>query len=187
MIPMICIYCGSSEGDDPAFRLAAAEMTRALMRRGAGIVYGGGTRGLMGAVAAAALEGRAPLKGVVPSRFRSDRSVAPEGAEYLFVDSMQERKAAMRDLSQGFVALPGGIGTIDEVAETLMLRSLGFHSKPLALLNVGGFFDGLSAFLRGVVAAGFMKPALLDGVIVAEDPEALAASLFEAIAGKAAP
>lgn len=180
---MICIYCGSSEGGDPAFRQAATAMTAALARRGAGIVYGGGTRGLMGAVAEAALTEGVPLKGVVPDRFRSDRSVAPEGAEYFFVETMQERKAMMRDLSTGFVALPGGIGTIDEVAETLMLRSLGFHSKPLALLNVGGFFDPLLTMLGGMIVAGFMKRSLLDGIIVTSDPEALADSLFGAIWG----
>ena len=181
MTPMICIYCGSSEGGDPAFRQAAAAMTRALARRGAGLVYGGGTRGLMGAVAEAALAEGVPLKGVVPNRFRSDRSVAPEGAEYFFVETMQERKAMMRDLSSGFVALPGGIGTIDEVAETLMLRSLGFHSRPLALLNVGGFFDPLLAMLGGMIVEGFMKQSLLDNIIVASDPEALADSLLGAI------
>ena len=163
MIPMICVYCGSNEGIDPAFGRAAADMARALTRRGAGIVYGGGTRGLMGAVAAAALEARAPLKGVVPSRFRSDRSTAPEGAEYLFVDSMQERKAAMRDLSLGFVALPRGHRHHRRGGRDLDAEVAGFHAKPLALLNVGGFFDGLTGFLRDVAAAGFMKPRLSRG------------------------
>jgi uncharacterized protein (TIGR00730 family) len=181
--PMICVYCGSSDGENPAYREAATAMTAALARRGAGIVYGGGSRGLMGAVAAAAIEAGVPLKGVVPSRFRSDRSVPPRGAEYFFVDTMQERKAMMRELSSGFVALPGGIGTIDEVAETLMLRSLGFHARPLALLNVGGFFDGLIRVLSDTVAAGFMKRSLLEGIIVSSDPEALAEALFAAMAG----
>ena len=183
MTPMICIYCGSSEGENPAFRQTAALMTAALAGRGAGIVYGGGTRGLMGAVAEAALEARVPLKGVVPSRFRSDRSVAPLGAEYFFVDTMQERKAMMRDLASAFVALPGGIGTIDEVSETLMLRSLGFHSKPLALLNVAGFFDPFLTLLDGMVGTGFMKRTLFDGIIVSSDPEALAEAVFGAMAG----
>jgi uncharacterized protein (TIGR00730 family) len=182
---MICVYCGSSDGENPSFRQAATAMTAALARRGAGIVYGGGTRGLMGAVAAAAIEAGVPLRGVVPNRFRSDRSVPPRGAEYSFVDTMQERKAMMRELSAGFIALPGGIGTIDEVAETLMLRSLGFHAKPLALLNVGGFFEGLYQVLRDTVAAGFMKPSLLESIIISSDPEALAESLLAAVAEEA--
>lgn len=178
----MCIYCGSNEGSDPAYRLAAAALTRALVSRGAGIVYGGGSRGLMGEVANIALEARVPLVGVVPSRFRKDRSDPPPGADYRFTDTMQERKALMRDLSDGFVALPGGIGTIDEISETLMLRSLRFHSKPLALLDVQGFFSHFVSMLRDARDKGFLKAELLESLIVSQDPEAVAASLIEAIA-----
>lgn len=184
----MCIYCGSNEGTDPAYRLAAAALARALTARGAGIVYGGGTRGLMGEVARIALEARVPLIGIVPSRFRKDRSDPPPGADYRFTDTMQERKALMRDLSDGFVALPGGIGTIDEIAETLMLRSLRFHSKPLALLDVRGFFAPFVSMLRDARDKGFLKPELLESLIVSQDADAVASSLIAAIeAGKTAP
>lgn len=166
----VCVYCGSNNGILGDYREAAFALAREVAARGFGIVYGGGEKGLMGAIAAAALEAEIPLTGVVPSRFRSDRSSPPEGARYLFVDTMQERKAMMRDLSDGFIALPGGIGTIDEVAETLMLRSLGFHAKPLALLDIGGFFGSFVRMMDESVEAGFMKASLRDSLIVCPDP-----------------
>lgn len=178
MTRAVCIYCGSNEGTDPAYREAAATLTRLLAARGAGIVYGGGSRGLMGAVAEAALAAGAPLTGVIPSRFARERAAAPPGARYIYVDTMQERKARLRELSDAFIALPGGIGTLDEVAETLMLNSLGFHAKPLGLLDVGGFFQPLTGFMEEMVRRGFMKKSLLDGVIVEADPEALLARLL---------
>jgi len=185
--PIICVYCGSNEGSDPLYRVAARAAGRALASRGAGIVYGGGTHGLMGEVAAAAIAAGVPLTGVVPRRFRSDRSAPPEGARYLFVETMQERKEAMRNLADGFIALPGGIGTLDEVAETLMLRSLMFHGKPLALLNAGGFFDPLIECLRAMTRAGFMKSSLYESILVSKDPEALVETLLGSLASDRRP
>jgi len=177
----ICVYCGSNEGENPAYAAAAAALARALVSRGAGIVYGGGMRGLMGEVAKVALEHRAPLTGIIPERFKSSRSAPPEGAVYLFVGSMQERKEKMRNLADAFVALPGGIGTIDEIAETLMMRSLGFHEKPLGLLNVGGFFDHFADLMQVAAGAGFVKQSLLDRLIISDDAEALVDALIAGI------
>ncbi len=177
----ICVYCGSNEGSDPAYGSAAAGLARALVSRGVGIVYGGGMRGLMGGVAKVAIEHQVPLTGIIPERFRSSRSTPPEGATYLSVGSMQERKEKMRNLADAFVALPGGIGTIDEIAETLMMRSLGFHEKPLGLLNVGGFFDSFTELMRRATGAGFMKQSLLDSLIVSDDAEALVDALIAGI------
>lgn len=170
----ICIYCGSSDGTDSGYLRGAADLTSALTDRGFGIVYGGGFHGLMGEVANAALKKGATLEGVIPARFRSDRTQAPEGAKYYFVDSMQERKALLRDLASGFVALPGGIGTLDEITETLMLRSLGFHKKPLALLDTGGFYTSLIATMEKLVSTGFMKRDLFRSIFISADPGAVA-------------
>lgn len=178
MIRSVCIYCGSNDGSDPAYRDAAARLTALLAARRVGIVYGGGSRGLMGAVAEAALASGAPLTGVIPSRFARERAAAPPGATYLYVDSMQERKAKLRELSDAFIALPGGIGTLDEVAETLMLNSLGFHAKPLALLDLEGFFGPLMDMMGAMVRQGFMKPGLPAGIIVESDPEVLVERLL---------
>lgn len=178
----VCVYCGSSDEASPDYRAAAAEAVRALGALGADLIYGGGLHGLMGEVARAAAAQGIPLRGIVPSRFKSGRSIPPPGTEYIFVDSMQERKAVMRDLSQGFLALPGGIGTLDEVCETLMMRSLGFHDKPLAILNTKGFFDPLLAMFERLVADTFMKDSVYKNIIVAEDPGEAARGLFGALA-----
>lgn len=177
----VCVYCGSNDGVLRDYREAAFALTREIAARDFGIVYGGGGKGLMGVVAAVALEAGVPLTGVVPNRFRSDRTTPPEGARYLFVDTMQERKAAMRDLSDSFIALPGGIGTLDEVAETLMLRSLGFHAKPLALLDVGGFFGPFVQLMDEGVKAGFIKASLRESLIISPDPAELVRLLAESM------
>jgi len=177
----ICIFCGSNEGSMLQYKYGAYALAQALAERGAGIVYGGGSRGLMGEIARAALDNCAPLTGIVPGRFRSDRLSPPLGAEYRFVDTMQERKQLMRDLSEGFAVLPGGIGTIDEIVETLMLKSLGFHDKPLAVLDIGGYFRHFFEFLDDSTRAGFMKPSLLNEIFIDEDPAAIANFLLSSI------
>jgi hypothetical protein len=177
----VCIYCGSSDEASSSFRAAAAGAVKALAAGGADLIYGGGFHGLMGEVARASLEAGVPLTGIVPARFKSDRSIPPKGIEYRFVDTMQERKTLMRDLSQGFVALPGGIGTLDEILETLMMRSLGFHAKPLALLNARGFFDPLLSMLERLVSENFLKASIYESLIVSEDAADLAGRLFAAL------
>lgn len=163
----VCVFCASRTGKDPIFREAATALGAALAGRGLGLVYGGAHVGLMGAVADAALAGGGEVVGVIPSSM-VDREVARRGLTQLHVvRTMHERKALMADLSDAFVALPGGYGTLDEFFEALTWSQLGYHSKPCAVLNVGGFFDPLLAYLDGAVDAGLLHLANRRLIIVA--------------------
>ncbi|MFL6858294.1 MAG: TIGR00730 family Rossman fold protein, partial [Allosphingosinicella sp.] len=143
----LAVYCGSSMGADPAFADTARELAEEMARRGLGLVYGGGHRGLMGVVADAMLAAGGKAYGVIPQAL-VDLEVAHTGLTELHtVANMHERKAKMTDLCDGFVALPGGIGTFDELFEAWTWNALGYHAKPFALLNVSGFWDGLVDFL----------------------------------------
>ncbi|MBI4912640.1 MAG: TIGR00730 family Rossman fold protein [Acidobacteria bacterium] len=172
-MPRICVFCGSSSGSDPRFSEAAEAFGRLLARRGLGLVYGGGRVGLMGTLAQAALDQGGEVLGVIP-RFMESREVAHPGLTHLeWVDSMHARKARMGTLADAFVALPGGWGTLDELFEVLTWAQLGLHAKPVALLNLAGFWDPLLAGLGHLVAAGFVRPAHRDLLRVHADPEAL--------------
>ncbi len=154
----LCVFCGSSPGHDPAYLAAATAMGTALAGRGLGLVYGGARVGLMGAVADAALAAGAEVTGVLPKALMR-KEIAHEGLTRLeVVASMHERKARMAELSDGFVALPGGAGTLEEIFEIWTWGQLGFHGKPAGFLNVSGYFDGLSKFLDHTVNEGFVKP-----------------------------
>lgn len=154
----IAIYCGSSRGLDPDFPTAAAGLARHLVSQGIGIVYGGGNVGLMGVVADAALAAGGEVIGVIPESLLA-KELGHQGCTQLHVTrSMHERKQLMVDLSEGFIALPGGFGTLDELFETLTWLQLGFHTKPVGLLNVNGFFDHLLTYLDHMTAAGLLKP-----------------------------
>ena len=154
----ICVFCGSSPGDDPAYTAAAESVAEALVARGVRVVYGGAHVGLMGAVADTALAAGGQVVWVIP-RSMVDREVAHRGlTELHVVGSMHERKALMADLSDGFVALPGGMGTLEELTEVLSWAQLGLHHKPVALLDVDGYWDAWLAFLDRAVAAGFLRP-----------------------------
>lgn len=155
----LAVYCGSSPGTDPAFAAAALALGEEMARRGIGLVYGGGRLGLMGVVADAVLENGGEVYGVIPQAL-IDLEVAHTGCTKLYtVTSMHERKARMTELTDAFVALPGGIGTFDELFEAWTWNALGYHAKPFALLNVAGFWDGLIAFLDTATMSGFMSPA----------------------------
>ena len=154
----ICVFCGSSPGADPRFLAAAREMGRALAARGLGLVYGGGSVGLMGAVADAALEAGAEVVGVIPQVLQI-RELAHERLTTLHVvGSMHERKALLAELSDGFVALPGGMGTLEELAEVLTWAQLGLHAKAVVLVDVDGFWDPFVAMLDRMVESGFLLP-----------------------------
>lgn len=169
----ICVFTGSASGHDPRFAQGARDFGAALARRGHGLVYGGGRVGLMGLVASAVLEGGGEVLGVIP-RFMEAREVAHPGLTRLeWVDSMHARKARMAELADGFVALPGGWGTLDELFEILTWAQLGLHRKPVALLNLAGFYDPLLAHLAGASAAGFVRAGHGDLLRVAAEPEAL--------------
>lgn len=153
----VCVFCGSSPGAHPAYAEAAKELGQLLAARGVRLVYGGGHVGLMGALADAALAAGGTVIGVIPQSL-ADKELAHLGlTELRVVGSMHERKALMAELAEAFVALPGGIGTLEEFFEVWTWGQLGFHAKPCGLLNVGGFFDPLLAFLDGLVAQRFLR------------------------------
>lgn len=153
----ICIYCGSSPGKSPAYLAAARELGRELAARGLRLVYGGASVGLMGAVADAALEAGGKVVGVIP-RSLAMRELAHSGLDELFVvESMHERKAKMAELSSGFIALPGGWGTLEELFEILTWAQLGLHEKPCGILNVADYYDHLGAFLEHAFRERFVR------------------------------
>jgi len=172
-VDRICVYCGSSPGHDPAYRRAARAMGEALLARDLGLVYGGASVGLMGTIADTVVEGGGEAIGVIPAALE-DREVAHEGLTDLqVVGSMHERKQRMVDLADGFVALPGGLGTLEELLEVLTWAQLGIHEKPCGVLNVAGFYDGLVDHLDGATEAGFVSPAHRELARVETDPGAL--------------
>src|SRR4030081_571051 len=144
----ICVYCGSSAGNDPRFRAVAQEMGTALARAGIGVVYGGGRVGLMGAVADAALAAGGEVIGIIP-RFLEEREVAHRGVDLRIVESMHERKQLMSELSAAFVALPGGFGMFEEFFEIVTWVQLGLIDAPCILANVDGYYDPLIALIDG--------------------------------------
>jgi len=169
----ICVYCGSNSGNDPAHRAAAHDLGAFLAYQGIGLVYGGGNVGLMGSVADGALSQNGEVIGVIP-RALMEKELGHSGiTELRVVTSMHERKQMMVDLSDGFIALPGGFGTLDELFETLTWLQLSFHEKPVALLNIGGFFDGLIGFIAHMSRSGFLKPEHARCVLVENDAERL--------------
>jgi uncharacterized protein (TIGR00730 family) len=171
--PSLCVYCGSRPGERPAYAEAARCVGRALGERGWQLVYGGGRAGLMGIVANAALEAGAPVVGVIPQSLM-DREVGHQGlTELHVVDTMHQRKLMMAERSDAFVALPGGIGTFEELFEVWSWRQLGYHDKPLGLLNVDGYYDALLAFMARTVDQGFVAPPQHGLLQVDADPIAL--------------
>ncbi len=173
----LCVFCGSSPGHDPAYSALAAQFGRTLAQRRIGVVYGGGRVGLMGALADAALAAGGEVIGVIPQMLL-DREHGHRGLTQLrVVDSMHARKALMAELADGFVALPGGIGTLEEIFEVWTWAQLGMHRKPCGLLDVDGFFAPLVGFLDHVVASGVRRPASRAMLTVAASPDELLAKL----------
>jgi uncharacterized protein (TIGR00730 family) len=169
----ICVFCGSSRGNDPAYAEAASRLGRILAERDTTLVYGGGHVGLMGVVAGAALGAGGEVIGVMP-RSLVDREIGHTGLTKLHVvGSMHERKALMSELADGFVALPGGNGTLEEFFEVLTWAQLGEHGKPCGLLNVAGYYDPLLRVFDQMVENDFLRGAHRELVLVAEDPSLL--------------
>lgn len=168
-----CVFCGSSHGSRPEYSAAAEELVRALARRGLGLVFGGGGIGLMDVIANAALEQGIEVIGVIPEALVA-KELAHRGiADMRVVRSMHERKAVMAELSDAFVALPGGFGTLEELFEVLTWSQLGLHRKPSGLLNVAGYFDPLLAFFDHALAERFLRPKHRAMVLVDSDPDGL--------------
>jgi len=177
MMRRVCVFCGSSPGVSPIHADAARAMGATLAAAGIGLVYGGGAVGLMGIVADSAMATGGSVIGVIPKAL-ADLEIAHQGlTELHVVGSMHERKAMMADLSDGFVAMAGGIGTLEELFEIWTWGQLGDHGKPVAMLNIGGFYDPLIGFLDGVVDAGFFRQQHRGMLFVDSDPGALLAKM----------
>lgn len=169
----ICVYLGSSPGRSPLYREAAHQFGTMLAERGIGLVYGGGTVGLMGVIADAACAAGGEVIGVIPEAIRAREHDHQGITELHIVKSMHERKAMMADLSDGFVTLPGGIGTFEEMFEAWCWSQLGYHAKPVGLLNVGDIYDGLIQFVDTIVAEGFLQARHRAMLLIEKDPEVL--------------
>jgi len=153
----VCVFCGSSVGNDPAFGNVASNLGTAIAERGIRLVYGGGQVGLMGVIADAALAAGGEVIGVMPRSLR-DREIAHTGLSDLHItESMHERKALMEHLSEGFIALPGGFGTLDEFCEIVTWSMLGYHARPIGMLDTNGYFDALRTFIDHAVDTGFVR------------------------------
>jgi uncharacterized protein (TIGR00730 family) len=163
----LAVYCGSATPADPRYLDSARTVGRTLAARGIGVVYGGGRLGLMGALAAAALEAGGEVIGVIPEALVGGEVANTDCTELRVVSGMHQRKQAFTDLSDGFLTIPGGVGTMDELWEAVSWAQLGYHAKPVGLWNVAGFFDHLLAFNRHMIATGFVREAHA-GIILAE-------------------
>ena len=169
----LCVFCGSAMGRQTAYADAARALATALLDRGLGLVYGGGSVGLMGTIADAVLAGGGEVIGVLPKGL-ARKELAHDGlTELHVVGSMHERKALMASLADGFVALPGGLGTLEEILEVLTWAQLGIHRKPVGLVDVEGYWTGLVALLRHAVGEGFVRPEYASLLLVEPVPAAL--------------
>lgn len=168
----ICVNCGSNTGTRPEYMKAAVDLGKYLAENNIGLVYGGAGVGLMGAVASSAMKNGGDVIGVIPESF-ADRVAHNSLSELHVVSTMHERKTIMFDLSDGFIALPGGMGTIEEVFEVLTWAQLGFHSKPCGLLNICGYYDSIIDFLGKAVDQQFVRKEHKDMLLVDVDPESL--------------
>jgi uncharacterized protein (TIGR00730 family) len=172
-VKRVCVYAGSNAGARPAYAATAAELARVLVARGIGVVFGGGNVGLMKVVADATMAAGGEVIGIIPEALMAREVGHRDITELRIVRSMHERKSLMADLSDGFVALPGGFGTIEEIIEIATWAQLGLHAKPLGLLNIDGFYDALLAFFDHAVVEGFLRPQHRAMLLVAREPEQL--------------
>jgi uncharacterized protein (TIGR00730 family) len=169
----LCVFCGSSTGTRPAYAAATLAVAELLARRGVGLVYGGGGIGLMGVLADAVLAAGGEVTGVIPRALATKEIAHARCTELHVVDSMHERKALMAELADGFLALPGGLGTFEELLEMLTWTQLGVHVKPVGALDVGGYWAGLRRLLTDGVEAGFVHPDNADTLLFDDDPARL--------------
>jgi uncharacterized protein (TIGR00730 family) len=182
-IRSVCVYCGSSPGRDETYVRAGHLLGRSLARSGLRLIYGGGTKGIMGAVAEGALKAGGKVTGIIP-RFLINREATETALdrldELVITDNMHERKHRMFEKSDAFVALPGGIGTVEEIVEIMTWAQLGHHRKPIVFGNIGGFWDPMLALLDHMTAEGFIHTAQRVKPLVVDDPEAIVAAIMVA-------
>ena len=173
----ICIFCGSSMGFDPIFKEKAAELGHALADHGCELLYGGGSVGLMKVIADVMMERHCKVTGTITQHLLDMRVGHPEIDELIVVETMAERKKILEDMADGFIALPGGIGTMDEFFEAYVLSQLRVFDKPVALFNVNGYYDGLVEFIKHMADEGFMRKEHAENLIVSNDPKDLLAKM----------
>jgi uncharacterized protein (TIGR00730 family) len=169
----LCVFCGSNPGKEPVHTSVARDVGSLLARRGVRLVYGGGSNGLMGAVADAVLAGGGKVTGIIPQKLVERELAHARLTELLSVDTMHERKAQMANLSDAFLVLPGGLGTMEELFEVWSWAQLGFHRKPIGVLDTHGYFRPLRELMEHATTSGFMRRADLELVTFDEDPERL--------------
>lgn len=169
----ICVFCGSSAGSQPVYAQAAAELGEVLAERRIGLVYGGGSVGLMGTIAKTVLAAGGEVTGVIPAALLEKELALKDLSDLRVVDSMHQRKALMADLSDAFIALPGGFGTMEELIEALTWAQLAIHAKPCGILNVSGYFDSLIEFVDHAVTEGFLRPEHRAMICFAGEPAEL--------------
>lgn len=172
-ISHICVYCGASDGVNGEYLTGAAALGAEMARRGIGLVYGGGSVGMMGAVARSVRDNGGAVHGVIPAALKP-KEVSGEPIGHLeVVDSMHTRKARMAELADAFIALPGGFGTLEELFETITWTQLGIHRKPIGLLNIAGFYDPLLGMIEHFIEQGFIRPKYRALLVADSDPAAL--------------
>ncbi len=169
----VCVFCGSSNGTQPAYRQAARALGQELVDRGLDLVYGGGSIGLMGVIAAAVDEGGRDVLGIIPRALEPKNLSGVTYGRVMVVESMPERKRLMAQHSDAFIAMPGGFGTLDELFEMITWGQLGIHAKPVGLLNVDGYFDPLLQWVESAIDHGFVNEAYKGLLLVDQDPAAL--------------
>jgi uncharacterized protein (TIGR00730 family) len=180
-LDQLAVYCGSATGSDPAFADAARATAAAMVKERIQLVYGGGRLGLMGLIADSVLDLGGEVYGVIPQALVDIEVAHPSVTELHIVETMHERKAKMTELADAFLALPGGIGTLDEFFEAWSWNALGYHKKPFCLLNVNGYWDGLIEFIEHATASGFMSQQRRKQLLVATHPEQALELLDEAV------
>ncbi|MFP4331521.1 MAG: TIGR00730 family Rossman fold protein [Spirochaetaceae bacterium] len=176
----LCVYCGSSRGNEPRFEHAAAELGREMARLGIELVYGGGRAGLMGVVSSEVMRRGGKAYGVIPRHLMTREIAHTDLTELIEVETMHERKAMMIDRADAFVALPGGLGTLEEISEVLSWAQIGLHNKPIGLVNSGGFYDPFVRFVDHLVSAGFVSPSSVDLLLLDASPLRLLERLIAA-------
>ena len=173
----ICIFCGSSMGFDPIYKEKAIELGHALADQGCELLFGGGSVGLMKVIADVMMERGCKVTGTITQHLLDMHVGHPEIDELIVVESMAERKKILEDMADGFIALPGGIGTMDEFFEAYVLSQLRVFDKPVALFNVNGYYDGIVAFIKHIADEGFMRREHAENLIVSNDPKDLLAKM----------
>jgi len=169
--PAICVFCGSSYGDDPAFRDAARAIGMGIAKAGWSMVFGGGGNGLMGDVARSAQAGGAAVQGIIPAFLQALEPPISAEEKLIVTPHLQERKVQMLQMSDAFIVLPGGLGTFDEFFEVAVEAQLGVHDKPIVVVNVNGYYNALDALLHAMVKAGFAREKILKLYYLADGPE----------------